>query len=510
MVAPHSLRLHARRVVPAHLLSRAMPAALLGSLGMPSPAAETPAPTRPHVLILSCDDLNTYLGCYGNPVARTPNIDRLARRGVRFTNAFAQWPSCLPSRASFLSGWAPPRTRIVDFSARSRTGPLANALYLPQHFRNLGYTTVRLDKVFHIGADDPASWTHSEEPLFGVNGDNKPYWTGIELSTLGIGTEPRSFRDGGETFVPVIESGRFDRARGETGSFSRLDNRVPEEAVFDGMTAARAAHYLDQFGRSGEPFLLAVGLRRPHLPWIVHERYFDLYPPELLAAPPVQPGTEPTLTDDERRRMLQAYLASTSFVDAQVGKVLDALERNGLADNTIIILLGDHGYAFGEREGRIGKGNLWDAMLRPAFVIAAPGRAPENAVVDTPVSLLDIYPTLVELGALPAPATPLDGASLVPLLRDPHAEPERVAISFHHERGATRLDVSVRSATHRYIEPARGPVELYDVAADPFHWNNLADDPALADVRRHLASLAQRALANAAPIAAGPAAEETD
>jgi uncharacterized sulfatase len=403
---------------------------------------------------------------------------------------------------SFLSGWAPPRTGVVDFSARSRTGPLEGARYLPEHFRSNGYTTVRLDKVFHIGADDPASWNHSEEPLFGVNGDNKPYWTGIELPTLGIGTEPRSFTQGGEVFVPVLETGRQAGIRGESGTFARLDNRVPEDAVFDGMSAARAVRYLEQFASSGEPFFLAVGFRRPHLPWIVHERYFDLYPPESIELPPHEPGTPPPIPPDVHRRLIQGYRAATTFVDVQVGRLLDALERTGLASNTVVVLIGDHGYAFGQRDAQVGKGELWDDMLRPAMIVAAPRGMRAGAAVEAPVGLLDLYPTVLDLAGLPRPDVPLDGASLAGLLAGDPAPWRGHIHSFKHERGWPRYGVSVRTATHRYSEGGDGSVELFDVRADPHHWNNLADDPGSATVRAELAALARRSLEGAAPIPA--------
>lgn len=445
---------------------------------------------RPNVLFITCDDLNTALGCYGHPQVRSPHIDRLAARGARFEQAFASWPACLPSRYSFLSGWGIPRTGLRDFTAHSRSGPLADAVYLPQHYRNRGYTTVRLDKIFHIGGDDPASWTVSEEPLQLMDGTPVTTWTGIELQALGYdGVHRKPIADDGTLGNPVVETGRFPQVEGEKGTYFIVADGVPEERLFDGHTAKRAVGYLERFAASGEPFFLAVGFRRPHLPFIAQQRYFDLYPWEGIGLPPRQPGYERPFTDDDHRRLIRGYYASVSFVDAQVGRILDALERTGLASNTIVVLLGDHGYALGERDGWFSKGTLWDTSLRTTLVIADPRRQPR--VVPQVVSLLDLYPTLVELAGLPAPATPLDGHSLVPFLdgREDAASlhPGR-AVSHYLQPGWGDFGVSVRTAEHRWTRNGDGREEVFDVRDDPYHWRNRVDDPALAAVRSALAA----------------------
>jgi uncharacterized sulfatase len=471
---------------------------LLASAAFAAPAAAAASEKRqrPNIVFITCDDLNTALGAYGHPQVKSPRIDGLAARGARFEQAFAQWPSCQPSRYSMLSGWSVPRTGMKGAAVMSRTGPLANAVYLPQHLKSIGYETIRLDKIFHIGGDDPASWTVSEEPMQMTGGGAMvANWTGIELQALGLdGVHEKSFA--GEPYSsPVVETGRFDKVAGEKGPYTILRDDVPEERLFDGHTAARAVHHLERLAASGQPFFMGVGFRRPHLPFIAQKRYFDLYPWEQIELPPAQPGFKKPFSDEDHKKLIRGYYASISFVDVQVGKVLDALERLGLADNTYVVLLGDHGYALGEREGWFSKGRLWDSALRTSLLVAGPGIEPR--AVPTVVGLIDLYPTLVDLVRAPAPATPLDGHSLVSLLDDridaDSARPAHV-ISHDFRGGWKSLGVSVRTATHRYVENGDGTVELIDVVADPYAWKNLAADPAHAALRAELSALARRAL----------------
>lgn len=452
--------------------------------------AAAPDP-RPNVVFITCDDLNTALGAYGHPQVRSPNIDRLAARGARFDRAFSSWPACLPSRVSLLSGWAVPRTGVRDFSAGPRTGPLADAVYLPQHFKNRGYTTVRLDKIFHIGSDDAASWTVSEEPLQLTSGRMVANWTGIELQALGLdGVHAKWLGEKDGFGNPILESGRFASVRGESGAYTILHDGIPEEALFDGNTAARAIQYLERFAASREPFFMGVGFRRPHLPFIAHKRYFDLYPWEGIQLPPAQPGYVKPFTDEDHRKLMRGYFAAISFVDAQVGKVLAALERLGLAESTYVVLLGDHGYALGERDGWFSKAQLWDTALHTAVVIAGPGIAP--GAVPEVVSLVDLYPTLVELAGLPPPGTPQDGRSLVPLMRGGSAQWTDLAVSHEFRSGWSSMGVSLRNARYRYTENGDGTVELFDVTVDPFGWKNLAAEPAMASLVQDMSEQARK------------------
>jgi uncharacterized sulfatase len=425
-------------------------------------AAEKP---RPNVLFICADDLNQSLGCYGNRQVQTPNIDALAKSGVRFTRAYAQWPSCLPSRFSFLSGWSPVTTKVIDFSFASRQGPLEDAVYLPQHFKNQGYFAARLDKIFHIGKDDPASWTISEEPFRDEQGEFKAIWTGIELKTLGL-------------LDRIIEEGRYEHVKAETGTYQILDDALDDEEVFDGRNAKRAVELLEQLAVSKQPFFLAVGFRRPHLPWLAPKRYFDLYPAGRIQLPPKQPDWKPRLTEREHRQMISHYYAATTFADTQIGKVLDALERWQLRQNTVVVLLGDHGYCLGERDSFFAKGNLWERSLRTSLIIATPDGTGAGTVCNAPVELLDLYPTLVDLCELPAPDVTLEGKSLQPLLAGKSDGWRGHAVSYNYNKRRRGLDRTIRTARYRYTEKADGSVsELIDYEKDPFEWNNLAGRP---------------------------------
>jgi iduronate 2-sulfatase len=381
---------------------------LFAAVAALSPSGAAPAgPARPNVLLLLCDDLNTALGCYGERRARTPNLDRLASQGTRFTQAFAPWASCMPSRYSFLSGWSPVRTGVHDFSPHGRDGALREAVYLPEHFKALGYVTGRLDKVFHIGRDVPDVWDVTEEPMRTLaDGSRTTVWTGIEVETLGL---ERS----------VIRADRDDRVVGEKGVTQIMDDALGDEALFDGRTARRARELLERFSGEGRPFFLAVGFRRPHLPWVAQKRFFEPFPYDAFADGPVEPGTEAALPDEARARLRAHYQAALHSVDHHLGTVLARLDELGVAGNTIVAVFGDHGYLLGERGTLYGKGVLWDEALRTALILRVPdSRAP--AVVDLPVGLVDLYPTLVELARRPEFRRPLpgpaDGASRTGLL----------------------------------------------------------------------------------------------
>jgi len=432
---------------------------------------------RLNVLFISSDDLNCSLGCYGNEVVKTPNIDRLARRGVRFTHCYAQFASCAPSRFSFLSGWYPERTGVCTFGPKSRDGALRKAIYLPQHFRKSGYTTMRLDKIFHIGKDDAASWDITEEPYRDASGQFKAIWTGIEIKMLGLTDR-------------VLREGRYDKVRGEKGPYAVLD--VEDGDLFDGRNATRAVELLEQCARNGKPFFLGLGFRRPHLPWIAPKRYFDMYPPEKIPLPPADPNAAgpPRLTKTEHQEMIAHYYAAVTYLDTQVGRVLDALNNTGLAKNTVVVLFGDQGYCLGERNGHFGKGTLWERSLIVPLIIAVPGQENAGGACERVVELLDMYPTLVDLCGLPKPGVALQGRSLVPLLRDPQAAWEERAVSAWGRKDGQRPALSVRTARYRYTEKADGtPDELIDYRNDPYERENLVDDPDHTEVRAKLRAI---------------------
>jgi len=425
---------------------------------------------RHNVLFLPIDDLNTHLGCYGNKVVQTPNIDKLAAQGVRFTRAYAPYASCLPSRASFMSGWYPERTEVLDFSPKARDGKMKDVVYLGQHFRDNGCFTARLDKVFHIGADDALSWDVTEEPIR----DQKPMWTGMEVEALGLKDR-------------VLKDGRYDKVKGEKGPYTMLD--VEDEVLFDGMKTARAIELLEQSAKDGKPFFLACGYRRPHLPWIAPRKYFGLYPPEKIVLPPPNPNDTERVPEADHREMIAHYYACITYMDAQVGRLLDALDRLKLRDRTIVVLFGDNGYCLGERGMHFGKGNLWERSLWVPLIVSMPGAARNSRTCERSVGLIDLYPTLVELCGLPQPKSGLQGRSLAPFLSGDSPTWKDQTISVHPLAKGS-LGRSVRTDRYRYSEDGSGtPLELIDYDADPYECKNLANDPQYAELRAKLRAI---------------------
>jgi iduronate 2-sulfatase len=389
-------------------------------------AATIPAPAadRPNILFIISDDLTpTALSCYGNTVCQTPNIDRLAARGTRFTRAFCQATYCGPSRASFLSGYYPHATGVLGYdSPRAAIGGRAT---WPQHFKNAGYYTARVSKIYHMGvpggieeggdgrehnngdgADDPASWTEK----FNSPG---PEWrapgTGETLEGNPDGKKPVV---GGNTFVVVEADG---------------DDSVHS----DGKTASKAVELIEQHARRSQPFFLAVGFVRPHVPFVAPRNYFEPFSPyDKLPLPPKIPGdwddipkaginykTSQNMKLDLRRQQkaVGGYYSSVAYMDAQVGKVLDALEKSGQANNTIVIFTSDHGYHLGEHDFWA-KVSLRDESAMVPLIICVPGK--KSAVCNSFVELLDLYPTLASLCGLEIPAR-LQGQSISKMLDDP-------------------------------------------------------------------------------------------
>lgn len=473
----------------AAMATRGLLACLFPLAAAAAPGIARGAERGPNVLMIIADDLDPSLGCFGNGAVKTPNIDRLASRGVIFPRAYSSWASCLPSRVSLLSGWFPPSTGTYDFSPGPRDGGLKDVTYLPEHFKNRGYFTGRLDKVFHIGKDDPQSWTVSEEPYKDERGNFKAIWTGIEVKTLGL--EGR-----------VLAGGRYEEVSGEKGTYSIMD--VTEDDLFDGRTARRAIELLQQQAAAGTPFFLAAGFRRPHLPWLAPKKYFDLYPPDQIPLPPraADNGREP-VAEQTHREMIAHYYAATSYMDHQVGTVLAELEKLKLADNTIVLLFGDNGYCLGERGAHFGKGNLWERSLHVPLIVVGPG-IPAGQKRDVPVSLVDIYPTLVELCGLPAPASKLEGQSLKPLLAGDTAGWREGTLSFNSTKPG-ELAASIRTARFRYTVDGKGnPLEFVDLNADPYERKNLLGDPRFKAEQERFHAQVAAALAKAVPMLKPP------
>jgi iduronate 2-sulfatase len=439
-------------------------AAVIAILFVSTPTAGS-EPAHWNVLWIVVDDLNTDLGCYGQPLAQTPNIDRLATRGIRFEWAYTQYALCNPSRSSFLSGYRPDRTKVAEQEVHVREA-LPDAIFLPQLFRKQGYFTAAAGKIHHGGRHiDRPSWDSYDD---------------------GPGEDP------GEIAARRERSGNPDR----TPRWVRLDG--PDEKTQDGTSARKIAKLLEERSQAEQPFFLALGLHKPHVPWTAPRRFFELYPPAQMPRrdwltgsdiPRIALQTEwPIGTRAESpTEGLAAYLACVSFTDANVGLVMESLDRLGLWKNTIVVFMSDHGFHLGDR-GLWSKKTLFEQALRVPLIVVLPDGRNAGRTCRRTVQLLDVYPTLADLCGLPAPAD-LDGRSLRPLLDNPDAAWERPAYSQVGHEGATGR--SVRTERWRYTEWDRGRagVELYDHDLDPLELRNLAERTELAKTRQELSAL---------------------
>jgi arylsulfatase A-like enzyme len=460
------------------------------------------AAERPNVLFISLDDMNDWLGCYGgHPDVQSPNIDRLARRGVLFTNAHCVSPICGPSRASVLTGMRPETTGVYH-NQGTYIDYVPDAVTFPEYFRDHGYRTLAAGKVDHgLGEPNPRLWNQNG-PDCGVLGT--PF-IDDELDTTAM--IPNRVIDRGRLKITLPANGglsAIDRPNNTWDSFDWAPLDVPEDDFPDGKIAGWGA---EQLSRPHEkPFLLAIGFYKPHQPFFAPRKYFELYDTKSIALPPTiggdlhdipEPGrdlaTRPWTSGTHKTVMehnawheaVRAYLATVSFVDAQVGRVVDALDRGNHADSTWIILWSDHGWSLGEKE-HWGKHVPWSESVRMPLIIVPPANVElagfePGSRCDAPVSLLDLYPTLIDICGLPEKAN-LEGRSLLPLVSG--AAPQRdEAVVTTIGRGTH----SVHSRGWRYIRYFDGSEELYDLEQDPHEWFNLANDPALARVKRRLA-----------------------
>ena len=450
----------------------------------------------PNVLFISVDDLNDWVNCMGGRAdVHTPHIDRLAKRGVLFTNAHCSAPSCNPSRVSLMTGVSPSTSGVYHNGQDWRRSPaLTDAVTIPSYLRAHGYRAYGGGKIFHSlswivdgygkqqneggiwdeyfpEASKPlpeSLWPEAVHARTGKSGYVN--WTRL-AGGKGIGKPPPHFFDWG----PILKD--------ESGM---SDHQVVDWAV------AKLAK------EAGEPFFHAVGIYRPHIPWFVPKKYYDLYPPDKVFAPPVREDdledVVPThkkwlrrhwhrwvVENGEWDSAVRGYLASISFADAQVGRLLDALDSGPHADNTIIVLWSDHGMHLGEKE-HWEKFTLWEESTRVPLIIVAPGVTVAGASCRQPVSLLDLFPTLNELCGVP-PHEQIEGQSLVPLLRDPNAPRARPAVTTWGQNNH-----AVRDHRYRLIRMANGETELYDHQEDPDEFTNIAELPESAAVIARLAT----------------------
>jgi choline-sulfatase len=427
-----------------------------------SPAARADETAkRPNVLFIAIDDLNDWISCLqGHPQVRTPNMDRLARRGTLLTNAHCQSPLCNSSRTSLLTGFRPSTTGVYGLAPWFRTSEKwGDVVSLPQYFAQHGYKTYSTGKIWH-GGYPPAKQRDGESDQWGPN--------------AGVGAKPP------KKLIPPTPEGNHPLM--DWGTWPHRDEERGDWPVAS-WAVERLADPPD------EPFFLAVGFFLPHVPCYATPKWFAMYPRDQLIMPPVRADDrddtpefswylhwklpEPRLSwlneNQQWAPLVQSYLASISFVDSQVGRVLDALDASPAADNTVVVLWSDHGWHLGEK-GITGKNSLWERSTRVPLIFAGPGVV-RQARCNEPAELLDIYPTLVELCGLPNNER-LEGHSLVPQLKDATAPRTWPAITTHNQGNH-----AIRSKRWRYIRYADGSEELYDMQEDPNEWTNLAKDP---------------------------------
>ena len=438
------------------------------------------AEQKMNVLFIAVDDLSHSLGCYGAAQAKTPHLDRLAASGVRFDRAYNQIPLCNPSRASVMTGLRPDLTQVYDLNRHFREA-LPEVMTLPQWFRQHGWFTARAGKLYHY--DVPKG--------IGTDGlDDAPSWQQV------INPKGRDVADEALIFNPTPE-------KQISAALSWLAAEGTDEEQTDGMIATEAIRLMEQ--QREEPFFLGVGFFRPHTPFVAPKAYFDLHPLETITLPETPTGDRediPTaafahnnatphygLDELTCRKALQAYRGSVSFVDAQVGRLMAALDRLQLTDRTVVVLWSDHGYHLGEHQGIWQKRTLFEESARAPLLIRAPGQAGNGEACQRVVEFVDIFPTVVDLAHLPLPPG-LSGRSLKPLLQDPGQPWDHPAFTQILRPADQRLPQpvmgrSVRMERWRYTEWNGGSagVELYDHEADPQEFHNLAKSPTAETVR---------------------------
>lgn len=464
-----------------HILFCFIVTLLLGTILLPAQAADA---EKTNVLFIIADDLNDWQGTYGDPHIKTPNMDALAEDGLRLDRAYCQFPLCNPSRTSMMTGLYPDQTGCFTNQYEFRTN-YPDLVTMSQLFKNNGYFTARVGKIYHYGVpkqigtdglDDPASWDHVVNP-----------------KGRDVAEEDKIFS---------MEEGKFG------GTVSWLAAEGTDEEQTDGIGATEMIKLLEQ--HQDEPFFLAMGFYRPHTPYVAPKKYFELYPIDEIDVPNQDVEEVPiaaymhnkksskAMNPQQRKECIQAYRASITFMDAQVGRVLDTLDRLGLRDNTIVVMTSDHGYHMGEHS-IWQKRSLFEEAARVPMIIAAPHMKAKGQSSSRPAELIDLYPTLAELCDLPIPEH-VAGISLKALLDDPQT-PTRQAALTREIRDPRQLNWnskdpmfpghSIRTERYRYTEWDRGQagIELYDHQNDPAEMMNLAGTPENEGLQKELADL---------------------
>jgi arylsulfatase A-like enzyme len=461
--------------------------------------AEPTAPKKPNILFIVVDDLRPELGCYGKEYIHSPNIDSIAKAGMVFNRAYCQQAVCAPSRASFLTGTRPDTTKVWDLVTHFRKA-LPDVVTLQQNFINHGYFVQGLGKIFHGGQDDPESWS-------------VPWQTpkaALYASPENITSTQRKY-EGEPDGDPGKKKPEGTKSRGP--AFEGAD--VPDNTFQDGKVAELAVSALQDLSKKSQPFFLAVGFIRPHLPFVAPKKYWDLYDPAKIELAPNKfyPKDAPDyaivtngvselnaysgipadlIPDDLARQLKHGYYAAVSYTDAQVGKMLDELDRLKLRENTIIILWGDHGWKLGEHNAWAKHSNCENDANAP-LILSVPGMKNAGTHTDALVEFVDVYPTLSELAGLSLPEH-LEGVSVKPLLDDPK-RPWKTAAFSQYPRAKIKglMGYSMRTDRYRFtvwvslLDPAKvDAIELYDHQIDPQENVNIAKDPIHAELVQRL------------------------
>jgi len=453
---------------------------------------------RLNVLFIAVDDLRPQLGCYGDRVVKSPRIDGLAARGTTFTRAYCQQALCSPSRISLLSGRYPATTRIFKIGPALRE-TMPDIVTLPQHFKNNGYFTRSLGKVYHVGIDDPPSWSvpswQAKKPRYGPGGQEA------------IRKYQADMKAEGKTIPKKGEGAAFYAGP----AFEAPD--VPDDELADGDIAREAVAALRELASKPEqPFFLGVGFHNPHVPWVAPKKYWDLYDPKDIPLPDNQyvPRNAPSfaarsgadfywygnvpkdrkITAAFGRRCLHGYLAAVSYIDTLVGRLLDTVAEMGLEKNTLVILWGDHGYYMGEHGWWGGKHNNYEGATRAPLIISMPGQKNQGAKSDALVEFVDVYPSLVDICGLPE-ADGVEGRSFKSLIDDPQGSIKKSGCSWYPKGGYQ--GVAMRTDRWRFVRwrKAGSPevYELYDHRNDPEENENLAGKPEYGAVVKELSAM---------------------
>ncbi|MEM1223540.1 MAG: sulfatase [Verrucomicrobiota bacterium] len=452
---------------------------------------------RPNVLFIMADDLNTALSGYGHPQCRTPNLDKLASTGISFNQAYCQFPLCGPSRASIFSGQYPEKNGIL----KNNVSLPDSTVSLPQHFAQNGYWTARVGKIYHMdiphdvimgtdGADHPPSWTERYNMR-----SLETFHPGIVSNVTAPSTakfypELRKQWDEGSLSLQAVK-----KLKGQH-SWVIVQSTERDEELPDYMATDKAISLLEQRAQENTPFFLAIGLVRPHFPFVAPKAEFDVYPVEEMSVPEVSPeqiekvppqslSKDLKIGQEERQEILQAYYASITYMDRQVGRLLESVDQLGLRENTIVVFLSDHGYLLGEHLSWKKK-LLWEEATRVPLIITAPGTTQAGTRSEHLVELIDLYPTLTELAGLP-PQPTVQGLSLKPLFVDPEngtlGRPDALMQTTNAQ--GLRLGKWAYMWYPKFKKHPAGAT-LYDMEKDPGQRNNLATNPEYSEIRQRL------------------------